>query len=182
MACPATDRGIRVATGAAIYYSRPGLMSFCAVSERWAYAIGRSHHDRLGRTDVRRGLLDRSGGIVLTMSLCLASGTFVICSNRTKNITTKLAHTCHCTRMHRSPAPSRPSVRRWPCPSWADFTTNTYDCEFTTGTGRVKPRQPGYVTGQQPGPPIRAEKNAEWMELPSSWLASIRDHFHDVRR
>jgi hypothetical protein len=109
-------------------------MSFCAVSERWAYAIGRSHHDRHGRTDVRRGLSDRSGGIALTMSWCLANGTFVICSNRTKNITTKLAHTCHCTRMHRSPAPSRPSVRRWPYPSWAGFTTNTYECEFPTRT------------------------------------------------
>jgi hypothetical protein len=30
---------------------------------------GRSHHDRPGRTDVRRGLSDRSGGIALTMSM-----------------------------------------------------------------------------------------------------------------
>jgi hypothetical protein len=109
-------------------------MSFCAVSERWAYGIGRSHHDHLGRTDVRRGLSDRSGGIALTMSLCLASSTFAMCSTHIKNITTKLAHTCHCTRMHRSPAPSRPSVARWPCRFWADCTTNIYECEFPTGT------------------------------------------------
>src|SRR6202158_3185100 len=62
------------------------------------------------RTDVRRGLSDRSGGIALTMSLCLASSIFAICSTHIKNITTKLAHTCHCTRMHRSTAPSRPSA------------------------------------------------------------------------
>src|SRR5713226_3002469 len=109
-------------------------MSFSAVSERWAYGIGRSHHDRLGRTDVRRGSSDRSGGIALTMSLCLASNTFAICSTHIKNITTKLAHTCHYTRMHRSPAPSRPSVARWPCQFWAGCTTNMYECEFPTGT------------------------------------------------
>ena len=73
----------------------PMAMSFCAVSERWAHGSGRSHHDHLGRTDVRRGSSDRSGGIALTMSLCLASSTFAICSTHIKNITTKLAHTCH---------------------------------------------------------------------------------------
>src|SRR4030081_1464664 len=111
-------------------------MSFCAVSERWAYEIGRSHHDRHGRTDVRRGLSDRSGGIVLTMSSCLASSTFAICSTHIKNITTKLAHICHCTRMHRLPAPARPSVARWPCRFWADCTTKMYDYELPTGTAR----------------------------------------------
>jgi hypothetical protein len=70
----------------------PMAMSFCAVSERWAHGSGRSHHDHLGRTDVRR--------------------------------------------MHRSPAPSRPSVARWPCQLWAGCTTNIYECEFPTGTGR----------------------------------------------
>src|SRR3984893_11873369 len=110
-------------------------MSFFAVSERWAYETGRSHHDRLGRTDVRRGLSDRSGGITLTMSLCLASSTFAICSTHIKNIITKFVHTCHCTRMHRSPAPSRPSVTRWPCQFWADCTTNKSECEFPIGTG-----------------------------------------------
>src|SRR6266849_3052057 len=123
-------RDILFATGIASM-----AMSFYAVSERWAYGIGRSHQDRLGRTDVRRGLSDRSGGIVLTMSLCLASSTFAICSTHIKNITTKLAHTCHCTRMHRSPAPSRPSVTRWPCQFWAGCTTNIYECNFPTGTG-----------------------------------------------
>ena len=33
------------------------------------------------------------------------------------------------------PAPSRPSVTRWPCPFWAGCTTNIYRCEFPTGTG-----------------------------------------------
>jgi hypothetical protein len=66
-------------------------MSFSAVSERWAYAIGRSHHDHLGRTDVQRALSDRSGGIALTMSLCLASSTFAICSTHIKNIRTHLS-------------------------------------------------------------------------------------------
>src|SRR5215207_664251 len=61
-------------------------VSLPAVFERWAYEIGRSHHGHHGRTDVRRGSSDRSGGIALTMWLCLASGIFVICSNRIKNI------------------------------------------------------------------------------------------------
>ena len=61
--------------------------SFCAVSERWAFEIGRSQRGHPGRTDVRRGSSDRSGGTALTMSLCLANGTFVICSTHIKNTT-----------------------------------------------------------------------------------------------
>jgi hypothetical protein len=83
-----------------------------------AHRAQRSH----GRTDAQRGSSDRSGGIVLTMSLCLASSTFVICSNRISNITTRRARTYHWRRTRRSPAPSRPSVRRWQCPSWAGCT------------------------------------------------------------
>jgi hypothetical protein len=46
------------------------------------------------RTDVRSGLSDRSGGTGLTMSSCLASGIFVICSRRIKNTTTRPARIC----------------------------------------------------------------------------------------
>jgi hypothetical protein len=70
------------------------------------------------------GSSDRSGGIALTMSSCLASGIFVICSNHTKNITTRHARTYHWRRMRRSPAPSKPPVKRWPCQFWAVCTTN----------------------------------------------------------
>jgi hypothetical protein len=80
-------------------------------------------------------LIGSIGGIALTMSLCLASSISAICSNRTKNITTKLARTCHCTRTRRSRALCRPSVRRWPCPSWVGCTINIYEYEFPTGTG-----------------------------------------------
>src|SRR6266508_5032747 len=90
-------RDISFATGMASM-----AMSFFAGFERWAYGIGPSHHDRYGRTDVWRGSSDQSGAIALTMSLCLASSTFVICSNRTKNITTGPARTYHCRRTHRS--------------------------------------------------------------------------------
>src|SRR5258708_26494466 len=51
---------------------------------QWAYGIGRLHHARHGRTDIRRGSSVRSDGIVLTMSLCLANDISVICSIRTK--------------------------------------------------------------------------------------------------
>src|SRR3982074_934542 len=45
--------------------------------------------------------------------------------------------------MHRSHAPSRPSVARWPCQFWADCTINIYECEFPTGTGLFpKPKVP----------------------------------------
>ena len=79
--------------------------SLPAVFERWAYEIGRSQHGHHGRTDVRRGSSDRSGGIALTMLLCLASGIFVICSNRIKNITTRArtTPTYPCRRTRRSP-------------------------------------------------------------------------------
>ena len=66
------------------------------------------------------------------------------CSDHTKNITTKHAHTCHCTRMHRSPAPSRPPVAHWPCQFWADCTTNIFECEFPTGTGAIRGCWRGY--------------------------------------
>src|SRR6266849_3792141 len=107
---------------------------FSAVFERWVYGIGPLHHGHHGRTDVRRGSSDRSGEIALTMSSCLANGTFVICSNRTKNITTRPARTYHCKRTRRSRALCRPSVRHWLCPSWAAYTTNISECEFPTGT------------------------------------------------
>ncbi len=87
--------------------------------------------------DVQRGSSDRSGGIVLTMSSCLASSTFVICSNRIKNTTTRSARTYHFRRTRRSPAPSRPSVKRWPCQFWADCTINISEREFPTGTRPV---------------------------------------------
>src|SRR5712692_10411299 len=120
--------------------------SSCAVFERWAYGIGRLHHGHHGRMDVQRGSSVRSGGIVLTMSSCLASSTFVICSNRIKNITTRPARTYHCRRTRRSPAPSGPSVKRWPCQFWAGCTINISEREFPIGTegkryqniGRIK--------------------------------------------
>ena len=46
--------------------------------ERWAFGIGPLRRDRHGRTDARRGFSDQSGGIALTMSLCLASSIFAI--------------------------------------------------------------------------------------------------------
>src|SRR6516225_7830794 len=70
------------------------------------------------------------------MSLCSASGTSVICSSHTKNITTKRARTCHCRRTRRFLALSRPSGRRWPCQFWVGYTTNTFELEFPTRTGR----------------------------------------------
>jgi hypothetical protein len=42
---------------------------------------------------MRRGLSVQSDGIALTMSWYLATGTFAICSNRIRNITTRLAST-----------------------------------------------------------------------------------------
>ena len=113
----------------------PGAAQLPAVFARWAYGIGRSHHGHHGRTDVRRGSSDRSGGIALTMWSCLVSGIFVTCSNRIKNITTRPAPTYHCRRTRRSPAPSRPSGRRWPCQFWVGCTTNISEREFPTGTG-----------------------------------------------
>ena len=52
-----------------------------------------------------------------------------------QNITTRPAPTCHYRRTRRSPAPSRPLVRRWPSRSWVGCTINTSEREFPTGTG-----------------------------------------------
>src|SRR5262249_53571314 len=57
-----------------------------------------------------------------------------LCSIRIKNITTRLARTCHCTKTRRSRALSRPSVARWRCQFWADCTTNMFEFEFPTRT------------------------------------------------
>src|ERR1700716_1058406 len=72
---------------------------------RWAFGISPLHHGHHGRTDVRSGSSDRSGGIASTMSSCLVSGIFVICSNHTKNITTRHARTYHWRRTRRSRRP-----------------------------------------------------------------------------
>jgi hypothetical protein len=68
------------------------------------------------------------------MLLCSVTDIFVTCSARTRNITTRLARTYRCTRMHRSRAPCRSSVARWQCRFWADCTTNISEHEFPTGT------------------------------------------------
>jgi hypothetical protein len=112
----------------------PMAMRFSAGCEPWVSEIGRSHHDRPGRTDVRSGSSDRSDGIALTMSLCLASAISGICSIRTRNITTRHAHTYHYGRMRRSLALCRPSVRRSPCLFWVGCITNISAREFPTGT------------------------------------------------
>ena len=108
--------------------------SSSAAFERWAFGIGRSHHNRHGRMDVRRGSSVRSDGIALTMSLCSASGTFATCSMLTNNITMRLVRTYRCTRTHRFRAPSKLSVARWRCQFWADCTTNISERKFPTGT------------------------------------------------
>jgi hypothetical protein len=93
-------------------------------------------HDRLGRTDARSGSSDRSDGIALTMSSCLASAISGICSIRTRNITTRRAHTYHYGRMRRSLAPCRPSVRRSPCLFWVGCIIDISERKFPTRTVR----------------------------------------------
>ena len=68
------------------------------------------------------------------MLLCSASGISAICSNLTKNITTRLVRTYRCTRMRRSRVPSRLTVARWRRQFWADCTTNISERKFPTGT------------------------------------------------
>jgi hypothetical protein len=55
-------------------------------------------------------------------------------TNRTKNTTTRRANIYHFRRTRRFPVPSRRSVRCWLCQFWADYTINTSECEFPTGT------------------------------------------------
>jgi hypothetical protein len=107
--------------------------SSSAAFEQWAFGIDRLHHDRRGRTDMRRGSSVRSGGTALTTSLCSVTGISATCSNRIKNITTELARTCHCTRTRRSRAPYTSSVARCPCLSWAGYTTIYPSLSFRHG-------------------------------------------------
>jgi hypothetical protein len=74
----------------------------------WVSGIGRSRHGRHGKTDIRKGSLVRSDGIVLTMLLCSANGICAICSILTKNTTTNLVRTYRCTRTRRSRVLRRP--------------------------------------------------------------------------
>ena len=121
-----------------IWYTLIGLLrSFSDGCERWVSVIGRLQFGRHGRTGVRSGSSDRSGGIALTMSLCLASGTFVTCSRRIKDIATIPARIYHWRRMRRSHARSWPSVKRWRCRSWADFTISMFGRKFPTGTPAI---------------------------------------------
>src|SRR5215467_11870718 len=137
---------------------------FSAGCERWVSVIGRLQRGRHGRTGVRSGSSDRSGGIALTMSLCLASGTFVTCSRRIKDITMRPARIYHWRRMRRSRAPSRPSVKPWPYRSWAGFTTSMFERKFPTGTGFVETlaRPGGNATGFTNFVPTMATK---WLEV-----------------
>jgi hypothetical protein len=102
--------------------------------ERCAFAIGRSQCGRHGRTDARSGSSHPSGGIALIMSLCLSSDTFVICSRHIESTTTRPVRICHWRKTRRSRAPFRPSVKRWPCPSWVGSTIDVSEREFPTGT------------------------------------------------
>ena len=102
---------------------------------RWEFGIGRLQCGHHGRTDVLNGSSDPPGGIALTMSLCLASGTFVICSTHIKNTTTRPAPLCPWRRTRRFRARSRPAVKPWPCRSWIGSTTNMFEPEFPTRTG-----------------------------------------------
>src|SRR5258707_1861437 len=58
-------------------------MSLSVAFARWAFGTGRSHHDRHGRTGMRRGSSVRFDGIALTMSLFSASGIFATCWDHT---------------------------------------------------------------------------------------------------
>jgi len=86
-----------------------------------------------GKTDIRRGLSVRSGGIVLTMLLCSANDISAICSISTKNITIRLARTYRCTRTRRSDVASRLSVARWRSQFWAGCITNISVRSFRQG-------------------------------------------------
>ena len=57
--------------------------------------------------------------------------------------------------MHRSPAPSRPSVARWPCQFWADCTINIYECEFPTGAGGARGAARECINGPMAAPGFR---------------------------
>ncbi len=125
---------------------------------QWAYGIGRSRHDRHGRTDIQRGSSVRSGGSVSTMLLCSANDISAICSIPIKNITMRPVRTYRCTRTRRSRVPFRPSVARWRCRFWADCTINILERRFPTGTTResVRPKQrhaptSAFTNGPQPG-------------------------------
>ena len=69
--------------------------------------------DRVAQEVARRYLEPRLEPVFHADSYCYRPGNTFL--NRTKNITTRRARICRCRRTRRSPAPSRPSVRRWPC-------------------------------------------------------------------
>jgi hypothetical protein len=77
--------------------------------------------------------LDPAG--LLTMWLCLANVTFTICYIRIRDITTRFALTCLCTRTRQCRVRCGQLAACSRCRSWAGYTINIFEFEFTIGTG-----------------------------------------------
>jgi hypothetical protein len=74
------------------------VTSSSAAFGRWAFGIGQLRRDRRGRTGIVKGRSVRSGGNVLTMLSCSASG---ICCDLTRPTIARLARTFRSTRTRR---------------------------------------------------------------------------------
>jgi hypothetical protein len=126
-----------MATGAPMYHSRPGLRLWRCLCPT---VSGDGHSGSANCTTVTMAermcraphRIDPAGLPRPCHRVWRAASSF--CSNHTKNITTRHARTYHWRRTRRSPAPSKPPVKGWPCQFWAVCTTNISGCEFTTGT------------------------------------------------
>ena len=134
--------------------------------------IGRLQCGRHGRTDVLNGSLDPSGGTALTMSLCLASGTFVICSTHIKNTTTRRAPICPWRRTRRS--------RARICSKRIQKNNTTRLARIYRWRGRANPaRDPGHRSylgrtslGRAP-PPICSNVSVQQGHRISAWRRAV---------
>jgi predicted small integral membrane protein DUF2165 len=89
--CPSTDRSLRLAADATIYRSRRDCAYGDVIIQRLRAKgyTGSADLTTVAMAKRKLGEADRLDGIVLTMSLCSANGICAICSNPTRNITTR---------------------------------------------------------------------------------------------
>src|ERR1700738_1006995 len=114
------------------------VTSSSAAFGRWAFGIGQPRRDRRGRTGIVKWRSVRSGGNVLTMLSCSASGIFAICCDLTQPTITRLARTFQSTRTRRRREQYTPLVAFCLRHFLADFIICMCECDFRQASGAGK--------------------------------------------
>ena len=155
--CPATDRGMWVATAAAIHYSRPGSRHGHAFLRRLR-AMGIRDRPITPRSPWQNGCAERLIGSIRRDCL---DHVIVIGERHLCDLLKSYRKYYNEARTHLSlekdapiPAPSRVSVRRWPCQFWADCTINISERKVSDKDNAAA-RRPHQGADDDPSPSAR---------------------------